>query len=204
MHSYTEFCTSELRQCLRAECPHLEWASGETNIEGKEFRTEIDVSGEKGNILVLVQFEMHRGSVSSNALKMAYCLDNDPSFKAKEILVLHVFSPFYEEPKPDQLQQGGRNEWARFVRDTKRKETREAARRNAYEQKLLCLFLEEKRVLHETTTTYEVFEWKLDDFPQVRDATIVLPEERFPAATKEAVASLAKQLGREIRTWQNR
>jgi hypothetical protein len=204
MHSYTEFCTSELRQCLRAECADFEWASGETNIQGKEFRTQIDVSGERDNLVILVQFEMHRSNVSSNTLKMAYCLDNDRSFKGKEILILHVFSPFYEQPKPDPLQQGETNEHARFERYIEGKETRELARRNAYKEKLLCLFLEEKRALHDATTTYKVVEWKLDNRPQVRHAAIVLPEKPFPEDTKEAVASLAKQLGREIRTWQNR
>jgi hypothetical protein len=213
---YTKFCVSKLRKCLRSACSDFDWPDGEEKIEGKEFRTWIDVSGKKNNRAVLIQFEMHRESgVCTNALKIAYCLENDRHFRERQILILHVLSPFCEEPNeahngPEQISVPGwvadadRDKYPGFVKEQIKKERRESSRKSATKYKLLLSFLKRKGVLDSATTTYEIIEWDLDDFPEVREATIVLPKkELFPVSTPQAVAILARQLAKAIDEWQN-
>jgi hypothetical protein len=215
MDEYTEFCVSELRKALRLECSKFEWAEAEKTIEGADFTTRVDVYGEDDGCVVLIQFEMHRGAASTNALKAACCLENDYRFRGKQILVLHVLSPFYEKPQrtgdaeqtsvPEWVPPEKENQYPVFLRWQGRTETRESARENASNHKLLLLFLKRKRILDNATRTYEVIEWNPTD-PKVREATIVLPENRevFPANTQQAVAALAKQLGKVIEEWQKK
>jgi hypothetical protein len=215
MSEYTEFCVSELRKALRLECSKFEWAEGEKTIEGADFTTRVDVYGKDDGRVVLIQFEMHRGAVSTNALKAAYCLENDHFFRGKQILILHVLSPFYEKPErtgdtkqtsvPEWVPPERENQYRGFLIQQRRMETRESARENAFNHKLLLLFLKRKCLLDSATRIYEVIEWNPAD-PEVREATIVLPEKRevFPANTQQAVAALAKQLGKVIEEWQKK
>ena len=217
MHDYTKFCISELRECLRSECPYFDWASGEEVVKGKDFKTQIDVSGENNNHVVLIQFEMRRESgICTNALKIAYCLESDSRLREKQILILHVLSPFSEKPNeahneseqisvPGWVPEADRDKYPEFLKGRTKKERRESARKSASKYKLLLLFLKRKGVLDSATTTYEVIEWNLDDFPEVREATIVLPtKEAFPKSTPQAVTNLARQLAKAIHQWQNR
>ena len=208
MHEYTKFCVSKLRESLCSECPYLDWTDEET-IEGTDFTTRIDISGKDKQRIVLIQFEMHREAVSTNALKAAYCLENDPRFRGRQILMLHVLSPFHEKPEQDPYDPGEEDvpEWADtkdyrgFRKKQKKRETRASGRRSAHIHKLLVLFLKRKGVLDNATTSYKVIEWPLD-IPEVREATRVLPDEgSFPERTQEAIADLARLLRKAIEEW---
>jgi hypothetical protein len=216
VHAYTDFCVSELRKCLRSECSDFEWPDREKIVQGKEFRTSVDLYGEDNKHVVLIQFEMRRESgICTNALKLAYCLESDPYFAGKKTLILHVLSPFSEEPKqrsdgleqisiPEWVPEASKDEYSKFVKRQIKEGTRESARRSASKYRLLLWFLKRKGVLDNATTIYEVIEWNPAD-PNVREATIVLPERGlFPANTQQAVAVLTKQLGKVIEEWQKK
>lgn len=208
---YHEFCVSELRERLRSECQEFEWSYGEERIEGKDFATEIDVYGENDRHAVLIQFEMHEGA-PINALKVAYCLEENHRFKGKRILILHILSPFFTKPEsvsdkleecgiPESVSESERN----FRKWYGKKITRESARRGAHKQKLLCQFIERKGYLNSGNTMYKVIDWDLGNFSEVFEATIVLPkEEPFPEQTPAAIENLAKQIRAVIDRWKGR
>jgi hypothetical protein len=204
VEEYTEFCVSKLRECISSECPDFQWGYGEETIEGRNLTTRIDIYGKNNGQVILIQFEMHREGFSTNVIKAAYCLENNPRFREKQILILHVLSPFSEKPERFQYgtEEGSDSEFLKFKHKT---ETRPSGRQKAYVHKLLCLFLKQRGILDSATTTYEIREWDLDDFPEVRKATIVLPSRgHFPAKTEEAISILARGLGELIKNWQRK
>ncbi len=208
MHEYTEFCISELRKCLRSRCPEFEWANLEETIEGKDFRTQIDVCGKTDKRQVLIQFEMRRESGLTNAVKARYCLEGKSFTKEEKILILHIFSPFSEKPEKgsdmiediDVPEGIDKEDYLRFK---EKKETRPPARRNAYVHRLLCQFVQTKGWLDSENITYRVMPWDLSGLPEVRKAFIVLPkgENEFPKETSTAIANLTNQIRIEIDKW---
>jgi hypothetical protein len=209
MNAYTKFCTEEPKNRLKSEWQGYAWTQ-EKRVEGKDLSTQVDIFGESDNRIILIQFEMHREAVTTNALKTAYCLENNRHFVDKQLLILHVLSPFHEKPEetPNDLDRNQPPEGTEqevpngFMRYLRRRETRAAARKNAYNHKLLCFFLKQKQAIDNATTTYEVIEWEVDD-SAVRKATIELPDKGpFPEGTRNAIAILAKRLGEVIEEWQ--
>jgi len=199
--NFTEYCISELKSHLSSELRDFHWTREEA-ISGGDFGTSFDICGKGDCGTVLVQFEMHREGVSTNALKAAYCLERDRRFGGKRVLVIHVLSPFHE--KPPVWETRAEDDRERFERDQQRRSERHGGRRNACTHKLLCFFLKEKGILDTETTTYAIVEWRPED-PQVREATIVLPrgnEDEYPAQAREAIRSLGDQLGRLAKEWQ--
>lgn len=209
MDKFTEFCMTELRVCLRSECQQLNWTDEET-IEGRDFRTSFDVCGKNEEHVVLIQFEMHREGAATNVLKAAYCLESSNSFKGKSVLIVHIFSPFFEKVKRDDITipawvnqniQSAEEQKER-VNIYRKRFGRESGRRNAYIHKLLCLFLKQKGIFDTATTDYEIIQWNLDNIRQVREATIDFPEqEQVPEETREAIVILAKHVRKVIEEW---
>jgi hypothetical protein len=98
---FTILCQEMLKKELQIRCPNFEWETGKRiESRGRNWKwVEIDIHGENAGFVVCIEFEMHRRNPQSNAAKLHELLkglrDVQP-FKPREILIIHIFSPFYE------------------------------------------------------------------------------------------------------------
>jgi hypothetical protein len=108
-HAFRTLCQEKLQKELQIRCPNLEWETGKRiESSGKNWkRVEIDIYGENAGFVVCVEFEMHRRNSQDNALKLFELLEGSQDiylWKGKKVLIIHIFSPFYEvDPHRNQL-----------------------------------------------------------------------------------------------------
>ena len=92
---FTTYCEDVLWKSMEMHCPsYAWWVRRSLTVNGQ--RVVVDVYGEhrQAERTVCVELEVHRGHPQMNAVKLA------KADKDTELLVLHVFSPFYEHGTP--------------------------------------------------------------------------------------------------------
>ena len=100
-HRFTIQCLNGLKSRLESDFKSVQWDTE------KRFQStgvawtwvDVDIYGDNAESVIFIEFEMYRRNPEDNAVKLGELLTqrrNAAPFAQKEILVLHVFSPFYE------------------------------------------------------------------------------------------------------------
>ena len=92
---FTTYCENVLWTSMERHCPSYAWSVRRSLTVNGE-RVVVDVYGEhrQAERTVCVELEVHRRRPQMNAVKLYR------AGKGTELLVLHVFSPFYEDGTP--------------------------------------------------------------------------------------------------------
>ncbi|MGA8848988.1 MAG: hypothetical protein WB564_04090 [Dehalococcoidia bacterium] len=98
---FTTSCQEILKRELRTTCPDFEWdIEKRFKSSGKGWDSvKIDIYGENAGFVVCIEFEMQRRNPQFNAVKLFQLLEGSRDvhpFAGTKILIIHIFSPFYE------------------------------------------------------------------------------------------------------------
>jgi hypothetical protein len=91
---FTTLCQDSLKKKLKSECPYFEWSR-----EKRLTSIYVDIYGAKVGSVVCIELEMYRRQPDSNATKLWEFFEGSRDiypFVGRRILVVHIFSPFYE------------------------------------------------------------------------------------------------------------
>ena len=89
---FTTLCIKSLKEKLEEEFPNYDWCTEQT-LKNTESRISVDIYGENDRSIIILEFEMYRRRPDNNASKL---FDFKEILMRKKVIIIHVFSPFYE------------------------------------------------------------------------------------------------------------